>query len=243
MKKHLPRSSMLMVLVSILSVMLLAACQGPAGAPGRPGLAGNPGNPGSAGLAGPQGPTGSMGPAGEPGYPGNPGTSGAAGLPGASGPQGARGVATSPGASVMISNMKDNSPVMYLDGGLMVAGTGFLPWEPLEVFLDIDGTNRGSVGLGFTTANGAGSFSLMLENLMGRASIVRTASILTATPVIALIAEGADGSMASTPVMAAARAPSYRGHRLPLAQPSQWPLSPRVRRSQSWVQVSSPASW
>ena len=135
LRVHLPqRGIFIAVLGSLLSVVLLAACAGNPGDPGLPGLPGNPGNPGPQGEVGPQGNPGAPG---LPGAPGNPGNPGAPGLPGVQGVQGAQGEAVSPGAALMASGA-----ILYLDEAAMVAGSGFSAFEPVSVFLDIDGDTQ-----------------------------------------------------------------------------------------------------
>ena len=68
-----PRSVVSFVIVSIFSVMLMAACAGevgPAGATGPAGAAGPTGAAGPAGAAGPSGPAGATGSQGAEGIPG-----------------------------------------------------------------------------------------------------------------------------------------------------------------------------
>ena len=190
-----PRGIIFMMLVSILSVLFLAAC---AGNPGEPGLPGNPGAPGNPGNPGPQGPAGPPGPPGAPGLPGNPGSPGEPGLPGdpgLPGPQGPQGVAgISPGAGVSVSS----NPV-YLDQGLTIRGSGFQPFEPVQVFLDLQGGN--DPNLGFATANGGGAFELSLAGpLTAIRGVTRTQSTLLALDAVTVMARGADGSMGSSPV-------------------------------------------
>ena len=191
-----------MMLVSILSVLFLAAC---AGNPGEPGLPGNPGAPGNPGNPGPQGPAGPPGPPGVPGLPGNPGSPGEPGLagdPGLPGPQGPQGIAgISPGAGVSVSS----NPV-YLDQGLTVWGSGFQPFEPVQVFLDLQGGN--DPNLGFATANGGGAFELSLAGpLTAISGVTRTNDTLLAIDAVTVMVRGADGSMGSTPVAIHAEMP------------------------------------
>lgn len=186
-----------MVLSAVLSVLLIAACQGP---PGEPGF---PGNPGNVGPAGPPGPPGA------PGEPGNPGNPGAPGLPGVAGPPGPPGAAISPHASVFIDNTADSRPIVYLDRGLTVSGSGFLPWEPIEILINIDEENE--AGIGFATANGSGVWSLSVDEISQRSAIDRNRSLLTSADVLSLEAHGADGSIASIPVRFANSAPPAPG--------------------------------
>jgi len=189
MRKFLPPSGLgLAVIIGVLGVLLLAACEGPAGASGKPGFPGNPGNPGPTGAAGPQGPPG------EPGFPGSPGNPGNPGALGPEGPTGQLGAAAvSPEAALMVS-----SPAFYLDEGLMVAGSGFRKYEPVIVFFDLgDGAEP---NLGFIDANKSGAWALMVPKLADVGRVSSQASALVESGVVTLMAEGADGSVASIPV-------------------------------------------
>lgn len=192
-----------MVLVSVFTLLFLAACQGP---PGNPGLPGNPGEPGNPGNPGPQGPPGPAGPPGIPGLPGNPGNPGEPGLPGdpgLAGPQGPQGPpGVSPGAGVVLS-----SNVVYLDQGLMVWGSGFQPFEPVQVYFDLQGGR--DPNLGFATANGGGAFELSLGAPLGDISgVARTREQLLALDAVTVMVQGADRSFASTPAKVIAETPA-----------------------------------
>ena len=181
------------MLVSLFSIMLLAAC---AGDPGTPG------NPGNAGLPGPQGPAGPQGPSGEPGLPGNPGNSGTPGEPGIAGFQGLQGLpgpkgspGVAPEANVMVS-----SPILYLDDGLTIAGSGFLAGESVSVFLlgDI------AVFLGFTDADANGAWAMSWDKLSDNSLVDRNGPGLAQASILTVSAEGSQGSRATLPVSAAA---------------------------------------
>jgi len=202
----LSRRITLVMLVTMFSLLLLAAC---AGNPGKPGLAGAPGNPGLPGVEGPQGAAGLPGVSGEPGQPGNagapgnpgkPGAPGAPGEPGFPGATGPRGAAISPQAAIMVS-----SPVIFLDQGLTIAGSGFRAFESIEVFFDL-GVQKPS--LGFANADAGGAWAIQLSRLDKIRSVEKIVTKLTALSVISLIAAGVDGSKASTPVMTVADSPS-----------------------------------
>ena len=185
MSKHIRgRGLIWALLVSLFGVLLLAACAGPAGSAGKPGLPGLSGNPGAAGAAG------ADGAAGEPGLPGNPGSPGKPGKPGLAGPAGPQGQGISPGAALMVS-----SPIIYLDGGVTVAGSGFRPFEPVAVVVDLGGTASLNPVLGTAEANAGGAWMLEVAGPLSGIS-----GNLTAASVVTILAEGADGSMASWPV-------------------------------------------
>lgn len=198
---------MLVLLVSVLSLLAVAACEGSAGKPGAPGLPGLAGNPGNAGALGPEGPQGPPGPAGVPGLPGNsgnpgePGAPGLAGLAGLPGPPGPQGEAISPGAAIMV-----DSPVLYLDRGVVIAGSGFRKFEPVAVFLDVDG--RAQPLLGSTDSSIVGSWHISVPNLSSNPTIAANLDALTAAGVVTVRANGADGSEATFPVSVQARAPA-----------------------------------
>jgi cytochrome c553 len=78
----------LMIVLGILFVVPLAACQGAEGEDGHDGPVGPPGRPGVTGVEGNTGPVGSIGGAGSPGVAGPAGSEGPAGPQGAQGPAG-----------------------------------------------------------------------------------------------------------------------------------------------------------
>ena len=170
------------LLFSVFSVFVLIACRGPAGAAGQ---AGNPGNSGLQGVAGA---------AGLAGLPGNSGNPGPAGPPGGQGPVGPAGAdAVSPQASISVSKS-----ALTVSEPFAVMGSGFLPGEPVIVQLIISPSNSPIVGGASgsqITANGAGAFSASFE------FISESSAVMDSAPGDrTLLAEGADGSTASTPV-------------------------------------------
>ena len=192
MRKYLPPNGFgLAVIIGILSVLLLAACQGPPGAAGKAGLPGNPGNPGPQGAQGVQGPAGEPG---EPGFPGSPGNPGNPGESGATGPAGPRGsAAVSAEAALMVSK-----PAFYLDEGLTVAGSGFRKFEPVIVYIDLgDGTEP---NLGFTDSNRGGAWAINIKTIGELGGVATWGSALVEEGVVSVKADGADGSTASIPV-------------------------------------------
>ena len=162
----IPWAFLPLALVAALALLSLTACQGP---PGKPGLPGNPGEPGNPGNPGPQGPYGAPGPPGAPGLPGNPGEPGhpgLPGLPGLPGPQGPPG--NSPRAALTIDSdyfYFDRDYHVYLDQGLTIRGSGFLSFEPVQVYIDLMDVR--DPNLGFATANGSGAFELVIEGPLG----------------------------------------------------------------------------
>ena len=181
MKSRFPIRVLVTTLLSSILVFALIACQGPPGEPGLPGLPGNPGNPGEAG------PQGEPGAPGLPGLPGNPGNPGAPGPPGPPGPPGANGIdGVSPQASVSLSK----SSVAAAGDPVIVTGSGFIPGEPIELALDISPGTHVHIEGGEVTANASGAFRVGLEELGAG----------DASGVLTFLAEGEDGSLASTPV-------------------------------------------
>ena len=211
-KYLLSRRIALVMLVSVFSALLLAACVGDpgqpgiSGAPGNPGLPGEPGPQGAPGLPGLSGAPGLPGSAGAPGNPGKPGAPGEAGLPGNTGPQ---GEAISPHASIMVA-----SPIIYLDKGLTVAGSGFRAFEAIAVGFDL-GVQQPSIG--FANADPGGAWTLTVARLDKIRSIEKVATKLTAAAVLSFGAVGADGSKASTPVMVMAESPVVQVVEVPSA--------------------------
>ena len=181
MKSRFPIRVLITTLLSSILVFALIACQGPPGEPGLPGLPGNPGNPGA---PGPQGPPGEPGLPGLPGNPGNPGAPGPAGAPGAQGPAGIDGV--SPQASISVSK----TSIAAVGDSFSVVGSGFIPGEPVELALDISPDHHVHLEGGEVQANASGAFSVSI------AEIGET----DAAGYLTLLAEGEDGSLASTPI-------------------------------------------
>lgn len=181
MKSRFPIRVIITTLLSSILVLALIACQGPPGEPGLPGLPGNPGNPGA------PGPQGEPGEPGLPGLPGNPGNPGAPGPPGAQGPQGPAGIdGVSPQASLSLSK----TSIAADDDPFVVTGSGFIPGEPIELALDISPGNHLHLEGEEITANAAGAFSVAIAEI----------GATDASGYLTLLAEGADGSLASAPV-------------------------------------------
>jgi hypothetical protein len=214
MTKQIPqRTLILTLLISIFSLMLLAACAGDPGKPGLPGPAGAAGNPGLPGLPGLQGD------AGAPGLPGAAGAAGKAGLPGLEGTAGRQGVSgIAPHASIASASL-----TVYLEADTQVWGSGFQPFEPVTVYFDLDNAENVAAGitliLGVTTADGGGAFRLTASGYSDKVSFQpytfngegNNAQALmeriTAGSVVSLVAAGADGTKASTPVLVKDGAP------------------------------------
>ncbi len=193
MRVRYPAKGVALALIfSLFSILVLVACRGAQGEPGLPGQPGFPGN------SGPQGVSGDSGLAGLPGNPGSPGNPGPQGPQGPEGPQGLPGIdGVSPGAKLMVS-----SGVMSVGEPLSIAGSGFIPGEPVTLVLVIDNIVSYVVG-GRTaeqpTANGAGAFAVSFDSIRGEGRGERGA-LERAPGVRTIRAEGEDGSRASAPV-------------------------------------------
>ena len=185
-KKSPSRGFLLALSVSLISVLILAACEGPRGTSGNPGIPGAPGNPGSPGAPG------APGKPGLPGAPGNPGKPGLPGVQGLSGPEGPAGDAgVSPEAALTVADS-----TLYLDS-VQVWGSGFKALEAVTVFINWDDTLQPL--LGFVDADEGGAFVLSADATSITAIQQLTPSLVGAAAV-AVKAEGSDGSLASVPV-------------------------------------------
>jgi len=100
--------------------------------------------------------------------------------------------------------MVSPSPTIYLDQKLTVAGAGFQPFEPIMVAIRIDASSQPVLGFVDATAGGAFMAEYDLSEI---SAITGKASDLTAAAVVAVIAEGADGSFAALPAMVMADTP------------------------------------
>ena len=221
------RALVCVVLVSILSLVVLAACAGAPGKPGKPGLpglagdSGKPGKPGLAGLPGLQGLKGDpglpgkpglQGPPGEPGKPGLPGLPGAPGAPGnpgLPGDPGKPGLQGSPGIAPH-ANVRSAGSTLYLDGIADIWGSGFQKFEPVTVYIDLE-TEGASIVLGSTDADAGGAWQVQASGYDEGldASTANALSLgINAGNIFSIVAEGADGTKASTPVRIAGQTPA-----------------------------------
>ena len=196
MRKRVGSRGIVLALLLSAFVLVILGCTGD---PGKPGPPGNPGNPGPAGAQGPQGDGGL---AGLPGYPGNPGAPGPPGPPGASGSAGADAVSPEAGLAVSKSTLSLEEPVS-------IWGSGFRPFEPVVISLVVSDEVQWIVGGPVKTisgaqidANGSGAFAISFDKILqgGNASH-RKAVARDAPGTRSILAIGADGSRASTPVM------------------------------------------
>ena len=86
--------------------------------------------------------------------------------------------------------MLSKSSVAAAGDPFVVTGSGFIPGEPIELALEISPDSHAHVEGGEVQANAAGAFRVGLDELGAG----------DASGVITLLAEGADGSLASAPV-------------------------------------------
>jgi hypothetical protein len=100
-----------------------------------------------------------------------------------------------------------SSPVVYLDKGLTITGSGFRSFESIEVVFDL-GIQQPS--LGFVISDPAGAWVLKAPKLDQLRSIKNISRKLTVAPVLTLLAHGVDGSKATTPVVAVAESPPIK---------------------------------
>jgi len=216
----LSRTVVLGLLFSVFSVAVLVACQGASGASGLPGASGNPGLPGIQGVQGDPGLPGLpgiSGSAGNPGAPGKPGNPGNPGAMGAKGEQGSKGVDGAAGVSPQAALTTDTG-TLYLDEGLTVSGSGFLAYEPVIAYVDLGGFRP---TLGFADANAGGAWSITIADVSKLPG--KYWSKLGASGVLSVVAEGSDGTIATTPI-------AYASTRPPAAAP---PREPRIGASLS----------
>jgi hypothetical protein len=96
--------------------------------------------------------------------------------------------------------------MVYLDGGLTVWGSGFQPFEPVQVYFDLQGTV--DPNLGFVDANGGGAWELTVSGpLTAISGVNRDQQKLLALNAVSLVGRGADGSMGSVAVKVGAETP------------------------------------
>ena len=181
------RSVRILLLLSLVTLFLAAACQGsdgpggPPGPKGDPGAAGLPGNPGAAG---------------NPGDPGNPGSAGILGPQGATGPEGPAGdpvPASAPGI-VLIPGVIEATGSADFE----VRGSGFTPGEPYEVWVVVDGevfypANRGG---GELEVNENGALSSSWRGSTRR----RRSGLLDSPGLFSIVARDAAGLQAAAPL-------------------------------------------
>jgi len=111
-----------------------------------------------------------------------------------------------------------SEPTMYLDQGITVAGSGFNPWEPIIVTIDLGeplesfaggwGAATFNPSLGQVDSNSSGAWTLTVEGpLTDIGGVSKNMARLLDAGVITILAEGQDGSKASWPVGVMAETP------------------------------------
>ena len=110
-------------------------------------------------------------------------------------------------------------PTVYLDQGITVAGSGFRPWEPVVVSIDLGPSvqfydpQKGSQfllnpTLGQSDSNSGGAWTLSLDGpLSDLSGVAKNMERLLEAGVVTILAEGQDGSKASWPVALMAEMP------------------------------------
>jgi len=98
-----------------------------------------------------------------------------------------------------------SSPIVYLDEGLVIVGSGFQPFEPVQVFFDLGGAN--TANLGFADSNQGGAWVLNIADVGAVSRVGRIRDGLLGASAVSVRAKGADGSAASAPVMVQESAP------------------------------------
>jgi len=118
-----------------------------------------------------------------------------------------------------------SKPVMYLDQGITVAGSGFNAWEPVVVSIELGESQfydpvKGSQylynpTLGQADSNGGGAWTLTVEGPLNEVGSIAGGGSrglsnidrMLEAGVVTVLAVGQDGSMASWPVAVVAETP------------------------------------
>ena len=116
MRWHKNRRLGILVLFSVITLFLVAACTGSDGDAGLSGLKGDPGAPGAAGSAGDVGPQGAKGAAGP---------RGGAGSGGSEGPKGDPGATTSAAIVLVSDSVTTTNPAFEVWGSGFTAGDSY----------------------------------------------------------------------------------------------------------------------
>lgn len=169
-----------LVSIAYISLVILISCTGPLG---------------PIGDTGPTGPTGPKGATGDPGPTGPPGSRGLTGLSGPPGEQGKSGNGVSqPQANIMIETPIIPNATTLVDT-FNVWGSGFNSNENVIISLKIDDSLQLVLFDTVTTLGGA--FKVRIEKIDADSRVL---SRIKLGEIYSLIAEGADGSLASAPL-------------------------------------------
>ena len=181
------RSVGILLLFSLVTLFLAAACVGADGNQGSPGPKGDPGAAGLPGLSGLPG---------NPGEPGNPGATGSRGAKGANGPDGEAGspITVAVPSIVLVPNVIEATGKADFE----VRGAGFTSGEPYEVWVEIGGevfypANRGG---GEMTVNENGALSSKWRGSTKR----RKTGLLDSPGLLTIVVRDATGLQATAPL-------------------------------------------
>ncbi len=194
------KATALALLLSMLILVLVTACQGDQGDRGSEGVRGPAGpagaegprgEPGARGPEGPSGPQGSSGPIGAQGPRGVQGAEGPKGPAGSIGPAGPEGPAGPAGVSVATAAMAVPSVVVQ-GANFNLLGSGFGSGVDFIVHLVIGADDARAIGTGTTSAGGA-------FQVAGAGSRLRVPPSLD-PGVYTVRVTAFDGAVASTPI-------------------------------------------
>ena len=189
------------LVLSIVTLLLTAACAGPSGSAGSAGLPGLPGVPGGEGI---QGPSGQTGPAGLPGSSGSSGATGPAGASGNTGPAGP----TVPASIIVVNSDADataSQPAVIVVGEdqpkFTVYGAGF-PANTLGFIVELTTADTTYIMQRIST----GSDTVIRPSLTYKASFQAPKGLKGTPHIVAglytvTVTAGPSGVQASAPVM------------------------------------------
>ena len=167
MRWHKNRQLGILVLFSIITLFLIAACQGSDGDQGLTGLKGDPG------AAGPAGDQGDIGPEGEKG---DAGPRGSAGLEGSEGPKGDPAEATTAAIVLGSNSIATANPIFEVWGSGFTAGDSYSAqiWDegtPTDLTHTsseaVTVSNDGAIGGSWSTAVSAGLYTIAVTDASG----------------------------------------------------------------------------
>ena len=167
MRWHKNRQLGILVLFSIITLFLVAACQGSDGDHGLTGLKGDPGAPGAPGAQGDVGPEGDKG---------DTGPRGGAGSGGSEGPTGDPGENTSAAVVLMSDSVSTTNPVFQVWGSGFTAGDSYSAqiWDGANP-IDLTHTSSeavtvsgdGAIGGRWSTSVSAGLYTVAVTDASG----------------------------------------------------------------------------
>ena len=175
MRWHKNRRPGILVLFSIITLFLVAACQGSDGDQGLTGLKGDPGAPGAPGAQGDIGPQGDKG---------DSGSRGGAGTEGSEGPTGDSAEATS-AAIVLVSNsVSTTNPVFQVWGSGFTAGDSYSAqiWDGANP-VNLTHTSSEAVTVGSDGAIG-GSWSTSVSAGLYTVAVTDASGVMATAPLV-----------------------------------------------------------